>query len=56
MSADHEKRTAPLGLRVLPSLKEALDKAAQDDRRSVASKAELILTDWLREKGYLERK
>lgn len=53
MSADREKRSAPLGLRVLPSLKDALEKAAKDERRSVAAMAELILTDWLKERDYL---
>jgi len=52
---DREIRSAPLGLRVLPSLKEALEKAAKNDRRSVAAMAELILTDWLTENGYLEK-
>ncbi|WP_158644706.1 hypothetical protein [Paracoccus jeotgali] len=56
MSDEPEKRSAPLGLRVLPSLKSALEQAAKDDRRSVAAMAELILTDWLEEKGYLSRR
>lgn len=56
MSDEPEKRSAPLGLRVLPSLKSALEQAAKDDRRSVAAMAELILTDWLEEKGYLTRR
>lgn len=54
MAEDDETRTSPLGLRVTPSLKQALEKAAKDDQRSMASKAELILTAWLREKGYLK--
>jgi hypothetical protein len=55
MKAKSELRSTPLGLRVIPSLKAALEKAAEDDRRSMASMAELILTDWLVEKGYLEK-
>jgi hypothetical protein len=49
-----ERRTAPLGLRLLPMLKAALGRAACDDQRSVPSMAEKILTEWLREHGYLK--
>jgi hypothetical protein len=38
-----ENRSAPLGLRIRPSLKTALEKLAQDDRRTLASYVELIL-------------
>lgn len=55
MTNKEELRTMPLGLRVTPSLKSAIEKAAKDDRRSMASMAELILTDWLENKGYLEK-
>jgi len=55
MSEKRELRSTPLGLRVTPSLKSALESAANDDRRSVASMAEMILTDWLEAKGYLEK-
>ena len=34
-------------------MKSALETAAKDDRRSVASMAEMILENWLREQGYL---
>lgn len=55
LSEDRETRTAPLGLRIYPSLKIALERAAKDDKRSTASMAEIILTDYLREKGYLTK-
>ena len=55
MTKKDELRTMPLGLRVTPSLKSALERAAKDDRRSMASMAELIITDWLENKGYLEK-
>lgn len=42
-----------LGVRVPPETKEALERAAQADMRSMASLIEKILTDWLRERGYL---
>jgi hypothetical protein len=53
MSAEAEKRSAPVGLRLFPSMKSALEKAANDDHRTMASMAEKVLGDWLREKGYL---
>ncbi len=55
MSDEREIKSAPLGLRVLPSLKQALERAAKDDRRSTAAMAELILSEWLAQKGYLPK-
>lgn len=46
-------KTHPLGFRIDPKVKEALEKAAADDVRSVSSLCEKILVTWLREKGYL---
>jgi hypothetical protein len=46
-------RTAPLGFRVEPHVKEALARAAADDDRSVSSLVERILKAWLTDKGYL---
>ncbi|MFM2041571.1 MAG: hypothetical protein RLY86_147 [Pseudomonadota bacterium] len=46
-------RTNPLGVRVEPEIKAALEKAAKDDDRSVSSLVERILKHWLMEKGYL---
>ena len=46
-------RTASVGLRFLPELKEALERAAQDDHRSLASLVERVLTEWAQAKGYL---
>lgn len=53
LSNKRELKSAPLGLRITPTLKEALEKAANADSRSVASMAEVILTQWLEEKGHL---
>ncbi len=44
-----------LGVRVPAETKEALERAAKEDMRSMASLIEKILTDWLREKGYLPK-
>ncbi|WP_273072816.1 hypothetical protein [Thioclava marina] len=38
-----------------PSLKEAADRAAQDDQRSLTSLVEKLLNDYLKEKGYLPK-
>jgi hypothetical protein len=38
-----ETRTAPVGLRFTPSLKEALVEIAKADRRTLASYIELVL-------------
>lgn len=55
MSEDRELRNAPLGLRITPTLKDAIERAAKDDHRSVSSMAELILTEWLVGRGYLPK-
>jgi hypothetical protein len=48
-------RTNPLGVRVEPQIKEALERAAKDDDRSVSSLVERILRAWLTEAGYLPK-
>lgn len=48
-------RSAPIGFRIRPETKQALETAAKADRRSMSSLIEIILEDWLREKGYLPR-
>jgi hypothetical protein len=37
----------PLGARVEPPVKAAIEKAAKQERRSLSSLVELILLDWL---------
>jgi hypothetical protein len=46
-------RTNPLGVRVEPEIKGALERAAKDDDRSVSSLVERVLRSWLVENGYL---
>jgi hypothetical protein len=41
-------------MRIDPVLKEAAEEAAADDRRSLSSLIEKLLTDYCREHGYLE--
>lgn len=47
-------QTTPIGVRIALETKEALAAAAKDDRRSLASMTDKILTDWLKAKGYLK--
>jgi hypothetical protein len=55
MAKRTEIRSSPLGLRIRPSAKKALEKAAADDHRTVASFVEKVITEWLQERGYLKR-
>ena len=43
-------------LRLDPKIKRALEKAADEDSRSTSNMIEKILTDWLRERGYLPKR
>ena len=48
-------RTAAIGIRVEPPVKEAAEKAATEDRRTLASLVEKVLIEWLETKGYLSK-
>ncbi|WP_368502201.1 toxin-antitoxin system HicB family antitoxin, partial [Salipiger sp. 1_MG-2023] len=48
-----EKKTSQINLRISPSLKEAADRAAAADQRSLTSLIEKLLTDHLRKTGFL---
>jgi len=52
--AEQRKKTATLNLRIDPSLKEAAEKAAADDHRSLTSLMEKLLIEHLKAKGYLK--
>ena len=47
-------KLAPIGVRLAPAAKAALEKAARDDERPVATLAQKIITDWLKERKYLK--
>lgn len=49
------KRAATLNLRIEPELKIAAEKAALDDRRSLTSLIEKLLSDYLKKHGYLRK-
>lgn len=46
-------KTAALGFRIPEDMKQALERAAAADDRSVSSLVTIILRDWLRERGHL---
>lgn len=46
-------KTPSLGIRVQPEVKEALERAAKDDVRTLSSMVEKIVVEWLTTKGYL---
>jgi hypothetical protein len=48
-------KTEWISVRVLPTTKRAIDKAAKDDQRSVAGLVDKILVEWLDEHGYLTK-
>jgi hypothetical protein len=43
-----------VALRIVPSTKKALQKAAAADGRTVSGLAEHVLSGWLKERGYLK--
>ena len=47
------KKTHQLNLRISPELKALADKAAVDDQRSLTSLIEKLLTDHLKQHGYM---
>jgi hypothetical protein len=49
-------RTLPVSVRLLPAVKQALERAASAEDRSVSSLMEAILTEWVREHDYLKER
>jgi hypothetical protein len=49
-----EPKTAQVNLRLQPTLKEAAERAAAEDRRSLTSLVEILLAEHLKAKGYLK--
>lgn len=48
-------KNSAISVRVPDKVKEAAERAAAEDSRSVASLVEKILADWLKSKGYLPK-
>ena len=55
MADKSETRSAPIGIRVTPSVKEAAERAAAADHRTLASLIEKLLVEYLREKKFLPK-
>jgi hypothetical protein len=49
------KKTASIGVRLEPVIKEAADKAAAADHRSLASLIEKLLVEHLKANGYVPK-
>jgi hypothetical protein len=47
------KRTALIGFRVEAAVKQAAERAAAEDRRSLSSLMEKVLVEFLQQRGYL---
>lgn len=47
-------KSVPISFRLPQEVKSALEQAATDDRRSVSSLLDKLVSDWLKEKGYLK--
>jgi hypothetical protein len=47
-----ETKTSVVQLRIRPSLKDAAEKAAAEDQRSLTSLIEKLLTDFLKKAGH----
>jgi hypothetical protein len=48
-------KTSAISVRVSEQVKQAAEKAAEDDRRSLASYVEKLLVEHLKAKGYLKK-
>ncbi|RWE54535.1 MAG: hypothetical protein E5V24_11385 [Mesorhizobium sp.] len=54
-AAETQEAAAALGLRIEPIVKDALERAAKDDRRTVAAYVEMLIVTELEAKGYLPK-
>jgi hypothetical protein len=49
-------KSESISLRVNPAVKKAVERAARADQRTTAAFVEVVIIEWLREKGYLPKK
>jgi len=49
-----DNKTNPISIRLTPKTKKAADKAAADESRTFSGLLEKVLSDWLKERGYLK--
>jgi hypothetical protein len=52
--AEDEARSATVAVRLKPSIKRALDAVSKSERRTVSAMLEIVVEDWLRERGALK--
>lgn len=50
-----KNKGVPVSFRLLPDVKAALETAAREDSRSVSSLLDKLVSDWLRDRGYLTK-
>jgi len=55
MAGMAQRKTTQYYMRMDPEVKEAAERAASDDRRSLASLIDKLLTDYCLEHGYLKK-
>ena len=55
MAKSKRIRTAPLSLRLPPAFKQAIEHAAEEERRSISSIVEKAIYDYLVAKGYMRK-
>ncbi len=48
-------KSVPISFSLTMETKQALEKAAKDDSRSVSSLLDKLVSDWLKEQGYLPK-
>lgn len=53
--AAHMTKTDPIGVRLEPEERAALERAAAADDRSLSAMARKIITEWLKKAGHLKR-
>ena len=51
--APEEERRVTVSVRLLPVIRDALARAAKDDRRTVANLAEILIEDGLKARGVI---
>ncbi len=50
-----DRRTFSFTVRLYPHIRAAIERAAKDDMRSSSSLVDKVMTQWLKEHGYLDK-
>jgi predicted HicB family RNase H-like nuclease len=54
-TSEHMAKSSAISVRVTEETKQAVEKAAEEDGRSVASYVDRLITAHLKDKGYLDK-